>query len=162
MTKWIFWGGIGAGLLAACSPQPGAEATPATQAETVRHPLSGLEVIPLTITTSGGDHSFAVEVAEFPEDQRQGLMYRTELADDEGMIFPSDPPEQRSFWMKNTPIPLDIIYIGTDRRILNIHAMTTPYALDSYLSEGVTSAVLEIRGGLSRELGIEPGDKVDW
>ena len=89
-------------------------------------------------------------------------MFRTELADDEAMIFPSEPQTARSFWMKNTPLPLDIIFIGTDGRILNIAAMTEPYSLESVYSVGVTSGVLEVRGGLSEELGMEPGDLVEW
>ena len=64
--------------------------------------------------------------------------------------------------MKNTPIPLDIIFIGPDRKIINIAAMTTPYSLDSVSATGPTGAVLEIRGGLAEELGIVPGDSVDW
>lgn len=160
-TRHLF-GIVGAAVLTACSPQPAAEATPAAKVGDTRHPVSGLEIIPLTVSTATGERRFGVEVAASPEEQRQGLMHRTELADDEGMIFPSNPPQARSFWMKNTPIPLDIIFIGSDGRILNIHAMTTPYALDSYASDGVTSGVLEIRGGLAAELGIAPGDKVMW
>jgi uncharacterized membrane protein (UPF0127 family) len=150
------------GLLAACSPQPAAEATPSAAPVASVHPVSGLEVIPLTVTSGDAVHRFAVEVAASPEAQSRGLMFRTELGDGEGMIFPSDPPQVRSFWMKNTPLPLDIIYIGEDGRILNIHAMTTPYSLDSLYSTGITSGVLELRGGRAEELGIEPGDLVEW
>ena len=89
-------------------------------------------------------------------------MFRTELGPDEGMIFPSDPQTERSFWMKNTPLPLDIIFIGPDRRILNIAANTPPYTTESVSSDGITSGVLELIGGRAAELGIEPGDKVDW
>ena len=87
---------------------------------------------------------------------------RTELGPDEGMIFPSTPPSARSFWMKNTPLPLDIIFIGVDGRILNVAAMTTPYSLESIASSGITRGVLELAGGRAAELGIEPGDLVDW
>ena len=150
-------------LLAACSPQPAAEATPVAAAqETAVHPVSGLRVIPLTVTSGDTVHRFDVELADTAEAQSRGLMFRTELADDEGMIFPSDPPQVRSFWMKNTPLPLDIIYIGTDGRILNMYEMTTPYSLDSLYSADITSGVLELRGGLAKELGIGKGDLVEW
>ena len=150
-------------LLAACSPQPAAEATPVAAAqETAVHPVSGLRVIPLTVTSGDTVHRFDVELADTAEAQSRGLMFRTELGDDEGMIFPSDPPQVRSFWMKNTPLPLDIIYIGTDGRILNMYEMTTPYSLDSLYSADITSGVLELRGGLAKELGIGKGDLVEW
>ena len=152
-----------AALLAACSAQPAAETGAAAEvaAETT-HPVSGLEVIPLTVTGASGTHRFAVELADTPEAQRRGLMFRTELPDDAGMIFPYDGTAAQSFWMKNTPLPLDIIFIGPDGRISNIAAMTEPYSLESVYSVGPVLGVLELRGGLAGELGIEPGDKVDW
>jgi uncharacterized membrane protein (UPF0127 family) len=76
------------------------------------------------------------------------------------MIFPSDTPQQRSFWMKNTPLSLDIIFIGVDGRIMNIAAGTTPYSLESVTSAGIASSVLELRAGRAKALGIKPGDKV--
>jgi uncharacterized membrane protein (UPF0127 family) len=147
--------------LAACSPQPATEATPAAAASAV-HPVSGLPVIPLTIATSKGGHAFRVEVARSEEEQARGLMFRTELGPDEGMIFHREPADVASFWMKNTPLPLDIIFIGTDRRILNIAANTTPSSLTPVSAEGLTGAVLELRGGRAAQLGIGPGAKVDW
>lgn len=148
--------------LLACSPQQQAEATPSPAADATAHPVSGLRVVPLTVRSLNGEHAFRVEVAETPAEQARGLMFRTELAPDEGMIFPYDPPRQASFWMKNTPLPLDILYIGTDRRISNIAAMTTPYSLEPMPSVGAASLVLEIPGGRAGELGIAPGDKVEW
>ena len=155
--------GLAAALLAACSAQPAADTGAAAEiaAETT-HPASGLEVIPLTVTGTSGTHRFAVELADTPEAQRRGLMFRTELPDDAGMIFPYDGTTAQSFWMKNTPLPLDIIFIGPDGRISNIAAMTEPYSLESVYSVGPVLGVLELRGGLAAELGIEPGDKVDW
>lgn len=160
---------LGAALLAGCSAQqtsnsvPQATATDAASAPAAAlHPESGLEVIPLTVTGAGGTHRFSVEVASSPQDRAQGLMFRTVLGPDEGMLFPSASPAQQSFWMKNTPLPLDIIFIGTDGRISNIAANTTPYSLDSVTSTGLASAVLEIPGGRAAELGIMPGDRVEW
>jgi hypothetical protein len=89
-------------------------------------------------------------------------MFRTELGDNEGMLFPSAVPEMRSFWMKNTPLSLDIIFIGADGRVLNIAADTVPYSLESVRSTGPASAVLELRAGRAKALGIVPGDKVNY
>ena len=89
-------------------------------------------------------------------------MFRTRMGADEGMLFPFDPPRQASFWMKNTVIPLDIIFIGPDRLVSNIAANATPYSLDPLPSAGTAAAVLEINGGRAAELGIVPGAKVAW
>lgn len=154
---------LAAGMLIACSPQGAAEPATSSQAEeTGRHTISGLEIIPVTVDTGEAVHSFEVELASTPEAQTRGLMFRTELGDFEGMIFPSDFPIPRSFWMRNTPLPLDLIFIGEDRKIRNIAAMAEPYSLSSIPSDGPVIAVLEIRGGRAAELGIEPGDAVEW
>ncbi|MCA0891325.1 DUF192 domain-containing protein [Qipengyuania flava] len=157
----------GGAALVACSPQTQAgaaseptESAPAPAASV--HPVSGLAVIPLTVTSGDERIAFSVEVADTPEAQARGLMFRTELGDNEGMIFPYDGTRAQSFWMKNTPLPLDIIYIGPDRRISNIAAETEPYSLDPVYSVGPVLGVLELRGGRAAELGIEPGDLVEW
>lgn len=151
-----------AGFIAACSPQPAAEATPAAEAATpARHRESGLAVVPLTVTTATGTHRFQVEVAATPAEQQKGLMFRTAMGPNEGMIFPNTPPQVRSFWMKNTVIPLDIIYIGPDRRVLNI-VRGEPYSTVSLPSAGPVINVLELAAGRSAELGIKPGDAVAW
>ena len=117
--------------------------------------------MPLTIRSSNGTHGFTVEVAATPEQQERGLMFRRSLAGDRGMIFPYDPPREVSFWMKNTLIPLDIIFIRSDGTIVRI---TEAKALDlSPLPAGEPiSAVLEIRGGRAAELGIKEGDVASW
>ncbi|MBD59081.1 MAG: hypothetical protein CL808_03025 [Citromicrobium sp.] len=153
-----------AGVLAACSPQAGSESRQdgaTAEAAPSVHPASGLELIPVTVTTADGEYEFTAEVAATSEEQARGLMFRTELGPDEAMIFPRQG-DVASFWMKNTPLPLDIIFIGEDRRIINIAARTTPYSLDSVSALGPTSAVLEIPGGRAEELGIEAGDRVEW
>ncbi len=91
-----------------------------------------------------------------------GLMYRTKLAPDRGMIFPFDPPRDASFWMRNTLIPLDMIFVRADGSIANIAANTVPYSEEPVPSDGPVAAVLEIAGGRSAELGIKAGDKVEW
>ncbi len=116
----------------------------------------------LTIESGGKRIPFKVELADTPEAQAKGLMFRNWVGDYEGMIFPSDAPEPRSFWMKNTPLSLDIIFIAPDGRILNIAANTEPYSLRPVSSKGDAGAVLELRAGRAAALGIVPGDKVSW
>jgi len=117
--------------------------------------------MPLTIHSATGIHHFNVQVAATPDEQERGLMFYKSLRPDQGMIFPYDPPQDISFWMKNTLIPLDIIFIRLDGTIARI---TKAKALDETpLPAGEpVAAVLEIRGGRAAELGIKPGDKVDW
>ncbi len=150
------------GAIGACSPNAADSAPAASVASPARHPESGLAVIPLTVTHDGKAHAFRVEVARTSAEQAKGLMFRTAMGADEGMIFPMDPPRDASFWMRNTVIPLDIIFIGADRRILNIAADAVPYSETPLPSAGPVSAVLELNGGRAAQLGIGPGDKVDW
>ncbi|MDT9012639.1 DUF192 domain-containing protein [Novosphingobium sp. APW14] len=148
-----------AAALAACSPGTGGAAPTAAK---VVHPESGLEVIPLTVTSASGVHEFKVEVAASMVAQAKGLMFRTKLGPDEGMIFPMDPPRGASFWMRNTVISLDLIFVAPDGRISNIAANAVPYDETPLLSVGKVKGVLEIPGGRAAELGIAPGDKVAW
>lgn len=151
-------------IAAACSPAGAAQETPAmpqVQAEAERHPTSGLAIIDVTVKRGERAITFKTEHANTPQAQARGMMFRTEMADNEAMLFPSAVPGQRSFWMKNTPISLDIIFIGVDGRISNIET-AVPYSLESVPSVGVASAVLEIRGGLAKELGIVAGDRVEY
>lgn len=111
-------------------------------------------------TAAGGRFTFKVEVAKTESEQARGLMYRERLADDAGMLFPYDSPRQTAFWMRNTLIPLDIIFIGADGRIARIHPMATPKSEATIASGGLVIAVLEINGGLSARLGLREGDQV--
>ncbi len=157
-----FWP-VAALLLAACSPGAGDGATAAAPpASPATHPESGLPIVPLAVSHDGKAHDFRVEVARTAEEQARGLMFRRAMGADEGMLFPFDPPRQASFWMKNTVIPLDIVFIGPDRRVLNISANAEPYSLDPRPSAGVVSAVLELNGGRAAQLGIAPGARVKW
>jgi uncharacterized membrane protein (UPF0127 family) len=151
-------------VLAACSSRPGESAPAArTSTELAVHPESGLEVVPLVVVHGDKRLPFKVEVAATPAEQARGLMFRTAMGPDEGMIFPSQPPRDGvAFWMKNTVIPLDIIFIGTDGRILNIAANAVPYSLQPIPAAGPVSGVLEINGGRAAQLGIGAGDKVEW
>jgi uncharacterized protein len=144
-----------AAALVACSPNVAPAEAVAGQAQT------GLRQVPLTITSASGAHRFTVDVAATPEQQERGLMFVKHLAGGRGMIFPYDPPQNVAFWMKNTLIPLDIIFIRADGTIARI---TNAKALDETplpSGEPIT-AVLEIAGGRAAELGIATGDRVEW
>jgi uncharacterized membrane protein (UPF0127 family) len=150
--------------LAACSSHPG-EGTPVANpsSSVAVHPVSGLAVVPLTVIHGDRRHAFRVEVARTGAEQAHGLMFRTQMGPDEGMLFPFDPPRDGvAFWMKNTVIPLDILFIGANGRILNIAAMAEPYSLAPIPASGTAAAVLELNGGRAAQLGIGPGDKVEW
>ena len=148
-------------LTPACSPQA-AENAPTPAVTRTVHPVSGLEVIPLTITTLGKSHSFRVEVARTPQQQAQGLMFRTAMGPDEGMLFPYDEPRLLSFWMKNTVLSLDLVFIDEQHRIINVAENAVPYSEASIVSDAPGIAVLELNGGRARELGLVAGSKVEW
>jgi uncharacterized membrane protein (UPF0127 family) len=134
---------------ASCARE-GAATAPAAAAENL-----------LTIVSGERDHRFRVELAKTDEERAQGLMFRTELADDAGMLFDFGPtPRAVSMWMKNTLIPLDIAFIAEGGRIARIAAMTTPRSLTSIPSGEDVIAVLEVRGGRLGELGVKEGDVV--
>jgi uncharacterized membrane protein (UPF0127 family) len=110
----------------------------------------------------GSKVDFTVELALTPKDQERGLMNRTELADDAGMLFVFPGPEaEHPFWMKNTLIPLDMIFIRKDGTIHHIHENAVPNDLTSISSNGPVGAVLEVKGGTAKRLGIKAGDKVE-
>jgi uncharacterized membrane protein (UPF0127 family) len=131
-----------------------------------RESSTGKVVIPLTIASTNGKHVFRVERAVTPDEQEKGLMYRTDLTDDGGMLFWPYPPtgsaKVASFWMKNTPSSLDIIFIRADGSIATIAENTTPLSEEPVSSGEPVGAVLEIKGGRASALGISEGDKVSW
>jgi len=115
----------------------------------------------VVIETDTGAHRFAVEIADDPEERRVGLMHRTTLAADAGMLFDfGDEPAPLSMWMKNTLIPLDMAFIDEEGVIRRIAADTTPRSLESIPSGAPVIAVLEVNGGAFARLGVEEGDRV--
>ena len=114
----------------------------------------------LVIDTASGAHHFSVEVVDTPVTRELGLMYRTHLDPDKGMLFDFGGPEPVSFWMKNTLIPLDMIFIAADGRVANVAANAIPGDLTPINSAGAVTGVLEIPGGEAAKLGIKPGDVV--
>ncbi|MDA8231061.1 MAG: DUF192 domain-containing protein [Magnetospirillum sp.] len=108
----------------------------------------------------GAKHAFSVEVATTPAQHSQGLMYRRELAADAGMLFDFGDPQDVSMWMKNTFIPLDMVFIADDGRIVGITQRAVPQSLAIIASPQPVRAVLEINGGRASSLGIRVGDRV--
>jgi uncharacterized protein len=147
----------GSATLFACHPDSQAQSSPAA-----RHSISGLETIPLTIRSGGREHRFTVEVARTSEEQAQGLMWRESLGPNEGMLFPFSASRPASFWMMNTLIPLDMIFIRQDGTIVSIAANAEPHSTVPVEEPQPVAAVLEIAGGRSAELGIKAGDRVSW
>jgi hypothetical protein len=157
-------------LLSACQPEQvesngsspadagAAEASPQAKVSDI----SGLPLIPLEIRSGGKTHSFTVEVASTEDEQAYGLMNRTRLGPDQGMVFPFSPPRPASFWMKNTLIPLDMIFVRADGSVARIAAMTTPHSLTPVGVGEPVIAVLEVAGGRAAELGIGTDARVSW
>ncbi len=114
----------------------------------------------LEIASKTGVHAFSVEMAENDADRAKGLMFRKELPEGRGMLFDFQREQEVSFWMENTYIPLDMIFIRGDGRILRIAENTEPLSTRLIPSGGPVRAVLEVIGGTARKLGIAPGDRV--
>lgn len=118
------------------------------------------ETVPVVVTSASGEHLFTAEVAATPAARARGLMHRESLAPDAGMLFLFEPPRRVSFWMKNTLISLDMLFIDEAGRIVAIAERTEPETLTGHGPDQPVRAVLEINGGLADRLGIRPGDEV--
>jgi uncharacterized membrane protein (UPF0127 family) len=114
----------------------------------------------LEIVTKNGVHVFTVEVARTDEERQRGLMFRKELAEGKGMLFDFKPDQDVAMWMRNTYIPLDMLFINGDGTIRRIAENTEPLSEKTIASGGPVRGVLEVIGGTARKLGIAPGDKV--
>jgi len=121
------------------------------------HPLPHAKLV---IDTDRGPARFNVEIAGDPQSQEYGLMFRKSLAPNAGMLFDFHTTVMTSFWMKNTLIPLDMIFIKTDGTISSVAANAAPMTLSTIPSVEPIQAVLEIAGGRAAQLGIYPGEKV--
>jgi hypothetical protein len=135
-------------------------------------PVSGSTQTPQSLDTeeiwietgAGGRHHFIAEIADAPGEQAIGLMHRTEMPTDAGMLFLFDESAPRSFWTMNTLLSLDMVFVAEDGTIVNIEERTRPFdpsrGPETHRSTGPATAVLEINGGVSQLLGIEAGDRV--
>lgn len=117
---------------------------------------------PLSIVSqsTGQSIAFNVELAANHKEQEKGLMHRESMPDDQGMIFTYPSPQHSYFWMKNTLIPLDIIFVGSDNRIIHIHKGAKPHDLTPIPSGGLSRAAIEVNAGIVDKFGISVGDKV--
>jgi uncharacterized membrane protein (UPF0127 family) len=114
----------------------------------------------VTISTKDREVEFLVEIADTAGKRQMGLQYRQSLADDRGMIFLFPAESVQTFWMKNTPISLDMIFINRNRKIVGIVERAVPFSLDARSVTEPSQYVLEINGGLARRYGIQTGDSV--
>jgi uncharacterized membrane protein (UPF0127 family) len=112
------------------------------------------------ISKDGTKHSFEVEIADTPKTREIGLMYREKMDPDHGMLFEMDNNGVVMFWMKNTLIPLDMLFVGADGTIRVVHANAIPQDLTAISSAVPVTGVIELIGGRAQALGIKPGDKV--
>jgi uncharacterized membrane protein (UPF0127 family) len=132
----------------------------AGSATAARAQLAQFPTAALTIVTAGGPHKFTVEVATAPAQMAQGLMFRQNLAPDAGMLFDYQVPSMATMWMKNTLIPLDMLFVDAQGRIVNIHERAVPGSLATIGTAAPVRAVIELNGGTTARLGIRPGDRV--
>lgn len=140
--------------LSACHDSLIEEASAATPAK--------LDVVTVRIVTADGrTHRYKAEVARTAAEQAQGLMHRRTMARDAGMVFPFDKPRQASFWMANTYLPLDIIFISPEGRVLNV-GEGVPLTTGTVESAGVAGSVLELNRGEAARIGLKPGDRISW
>lgn len=121
---------------------------------------SQVETSDLAIVTDQSTHAFVVELANEPEEIRTGLMHRETMAKTAGMLFDFGQPREANMWMKNTLIPLDMLFIDTDGEVIVVAHNAVPGSLRTIGADVPIKGVLEINGGLAEELGIEPGDVV--
>lgn len=123
-------------------------------------PAMQLRVETLTIETVKGSFSFAAEIAETPEQRSLGLMHRASLASDRAMLFDFGAPREVALWMKNTDIPLDMIFVRPDGTIARIAEHTVPQSLDVISSGEEVIAAIEVVAGTARRIGLARGDRV--
>lgn len=146
-----------------CSPAPKGQANRA-EAVTDAGEAQHLPTVPLLIRHGelAPDRRLAIEVALTPEQQEKGLMHRADLGAGEGMLFPMVPPRMPSFWMKDTPLSLDLVFIRTDGTIARIVAGAKPNDPTPLFAEVPVAGVLELRGGEAKRLALDEGDRISW
>jgi len=125
------------------------------------NPAHALRRETLKLITAQGTHVIDVEITETSEEKSQGLMFRTHLADKSGMLFFYEQPHEITMWMRNTYIPLDMVFIRANGVVHRIEARTEPLSENIVSSKGDVSACLELAGGAAERLGLKPGDRVE-
>lgn len=149
-------------LLIGCSSPTPAQPGTGTRGSEVKGTLNSGQQLPISAQATIAGRTIGLEVAQTPSQQAIGLMHRTTLADDRGMLFPFEPPQTVSFWMRNVSIPLDMIFMR-DGQVQAIAASVPPCTTDTcptYGPETAVNQVIELRGGRAAELGLNVGDQV--
>ena len=114
----------------------------------------------LILETDSGEHRYTVEIADTDRERAKGLMFRRSLPATSGMIFIYDPAQPVGMWMRNTYIPLDMVFIAANGTVRRVEANTQPFSTDIILSGGAVAAVLELNAGEAERIAIRPGDRV--
>jgi uncharacterized protein len=147
--RLLFAAAFAATSLVVFSPRAHAQAAPAPA-----------QTEPLTVRTASGEHRFQVEVARTDEQRARGLMFRRYMPPDRGMLFDFKVEQPVMMWMRNTYIPLDMIFISRDGRVINVAENTEPMSERTIASAAPAFAVLEVNAGVSRKIGLKPGDQI--
>lgn len=132
---------------------------PLASAAAATCPNTGLRTARVAFETAKGRFSYLVEMAATPQEQACGMMFREVIKPGTGMSFPMVPPRATGFWMENTPLPLDLIYVSPAGRVLNVRR-GQPYSREVLNSAGVTAEVIELAAGEAERIGLKPGDRV--
>ena len=125
-----------------------------------RSPQLDLPRVAVTVTTQTGDHTFDAQVADTPQTRSKGLMFRRDMPPREGMLFIFEQEQPLSFWMENTPLPLDLIFIRDDGSVRHVAKNAVPYSRASIPSRGSARFVLEVNAGVADEIGLKQGDLI--
>jgi uncharacterized protein len=120
----------------------------------------GLQLAELEVKTQSGSHRFKVWIADDDESREQGLMRVRELPSDCGMLFLFDRPQVVAFWMKDTYLSLDLVFIAPDGKVVNVAPHARPFSLDRIESDGPVTAVLEVLAGTAEDIALRPGDRI--
>ena len=123
-------------------------------------PNAGLATMPVVLVTAKGRYRYVLDVAASGDEQQCGLMYRKAMPRGVGMVFPFDRPRSASFWMENTPLPLDLIFVGADNRVVSV-SRGKPYSRDLIDSHGIAASVIELNAGEAKRIGLKAGDRVE-
>jgi uncharacterized membrane protein (UPF0127 family) len=143
---------VNAVLLMFCALLIGTVAATVSQADMRRDTLK--------LITATGQYDFDIEIANTSEEKARGLMFRRSLGERAGMLFPYEPPQEATMWMRNTYIPLDMVFIRADGVVHRIEANTEPFSERIIESRGDVAAVLELKAGTAAKIGLKPGDHV--
>jgi len=149
--KWVALYLAGAALAVACANTPALTS----------NPFPSLPQAEIEVATAGGAHRFRVWIAADDRSRTRGLMFVREMPADRGMLFIFQVPQPAAFWMKDTYLSLDLIFIDPLGRVLNIARDARPFSLTPIESDGSVIAVLELSAGTAKRIGLAPGDRIE-